>query len=111
MDRVVKTFCVDIDGTLCGITKDHNYHLATPNQNMIGAVNALYDAGHYIKIFTARGMCSGMEYEELTREQLNAWGVKYHELIMNKPSADYYIDDKGYDVMEFINTYKRFIDV
>ena len=32
---------------------------------------------------------------ELTRQQLEEWGVKYNELIMGKPHADYFIDDKG----------------
>ena len=32
---------------------------------------------------------------DLTKQQLDDWGVKYHELIMGKPHADYFIDDKG----------------
>ena len=32
---------------------------------------------------------------ELTRQQLEEWGVKYNELIMGKPHADFFIDDKG----------------
>jgi hypothetical protein len=32
---------------------------------------------------------------DLTRQQLEEWGVKYNELIMGKPHADYFIDDKG----------------
>jgi hypothetical protein len=35
------------------------------------------------------------EFFELTREQLMRWGVKYDALFMGKPSADFYIDDKG----------------
>ena len=32
---------------------------------------------------------------DLTKQQLDEWGVKYNELIMGKPHADYFIDDKG----------------
>jgi len=96
------TFCIDVDGTLCSITENHKYNEAIPHLPVVEAVNSLYDAGHYIKIFTARGMCSGMEYEELTHNQLIEWGVKFHELIMNKPSADYYVDDKGLTPEQFL---------
>ena len=105
----IKTFCIDIDGTLCSITKDHKYYLAEPNINMIACVNDLYDAGHYIKIFTARGMTSGIQFTEITKRQLKEWGVKHHELIMNKPSADVYVDDLGYEPTAFINSYRRWM--
>jgi hypothetical protein len=35
--------------------------------------------------------------------QLELWGCKYHELIMGKPSADYYIDDKAIKDNDFFN--------
>jgi len=38
---------------------------------------------------------------DLTKQQLEEWGVKYHELIMGKPHADYFIDDKGVNADEF----------
>ena len=37
----------------------------------------------------------------ITESQLDRWGCKYHKLILGKPSADYYIDDKGIDANEF----------
>lgn len=98
------TLCIDLDGTICSKTENHKYHLAIPNEEMISKVNRLYENGNYIKIFTARGMVSGMEFKKLTTEQLKVWGVKYNELIMNKPSADFYIDDKSMTPEEFINT-------
>jgi len=43
---------------------------------------------------------------ELTEKQLKDWGCKYHELIMGKPHADYFIDDKGINSDEFfLNKY------
>ena len=39
-------------------------------------------------------MTSGTDWTTLTEKQLANWGIKYHELIMNrKPSADIVIDD------------------
>ena len=38
---------------------------------------------------------------DLTREQLNTWGCKYHDLILGKPHADYFIDDKGINSNDF----------
>ena len=35
------------------------------------------------------------EFYCLTENQLNEWGVKYHQLILGKPSGDLYVDDKG----------------
>ena len=50
----------------------------------------------YIKIYTARGGTSGIDYHELTVSQLKKWNVKYHELIdKNKPHFDIFIDDKA----------------
>jgi hypothetical protein len=101
----IKTFCIDIDGTICSFTTNHRYDLAEPDLDMIRMVNDLYDAGHYIKMHTARGMASGMEFTEITKKQLKEWGVKYHELIMNKPMADYYVDDKACLPGNFKNIY------
>ena len=30
-----------------------------------------------------------------TKEQLEEWGVKHHDLFLGKPAGDLYIDDKG----------------
>jgi len=38
---------------------------------------------------------------DLTKNQLETWGCKYHELILGKPHADYFIDDKGINSDEF----------
>ena len=98
----------DLDGTLCNNT-DGEYELAAPIVERISKVNELYDEGNHITIFTARGMGRFLgdsskarkAFEVLTRNQLNAWGVKYHDLILGKPSADIYIDDKGESDVNF----------
>ena len=112
-----KTYCVDIDGTICSPTVGRDYHTAKPWKNRIRAINKLYDDGHKIIYFTARGMgrfagdpnaaskASAILFD-LTKQQLDDWGVKYHELIMGKPHADLFIDDKGINCDEFFNTIK-----
>jgi len=101
-------YCVDIDGTICTPTVGRDYHKAEPWQDRIKVLNKLYDEGNYIIYFTARAMgrfsdqphsVASVKAKEvlfdLTKQQLDDWGVKYHELIMGKPHADYFIDDKG----------------
>ena len=103
-----KRYCVDIDGTICTPTVGRDYHKAEPWQDRIKVLNKLYDEGNYIIYFTARAMgrfadlphsVASVKAKEvlfdLTKQQLDEWGVKYHELIMGKPHADYFIDDKG----------------
>jgi phosphatidate phosphatase PAH1 len=109
-----KTYVVDIDGVIAeqdSLCKTCKYEASSPITKNIEAVNKLYDEGHYIKYFTARGMgtykgnatLAGHRWEELTKCQLKMWGCKYHELIMGKPSADYYIDDKAVNSNDFFN--------
>ena len=43
----------------------------------------------------------GEYWRDLTVNQLDDWGVKYHHLFMLKPSSDFYIDDKGINDEEF----------
>ena len=64
-------------------------------------MNTLFEAGHEIVFFTARGATSGRDWRELTENQLLGWGVKYHHLILGKPHSDYYIDDKGVKDTDF----------
>ena len=103
-----KRYCVDIDGTICTPTVGRDYHKAEPWQDRIKVLNKLYDEGNYIIYFTARAMGRFADLPhsvasvkakevlfELTRQQLEEWGVKYNELIMGKPHADFFIDDKG----------------
>ena len=95
-------YCFDIDGTICSLTYGGKYGRATPFQDMIDKINELYDSGHTIKMFTARGSVSGNDYTDLTVAQLSRWGVKYHELIMNrKPHYDLLIDDKAVNVEDW----------
>jgi len=99
MDKL--TYCIDVDGTICTLTEHHEYYNAKPVPEMVTKINKLYDEGHTIKIATARGQNSGFDFIDLTKTQLRVWGIKYHELL-EKPSADFYIDDKSMNPGEFI---------
>ena len=96
-------YFIDIDDTICRPDKTANstiekYTNAVAIKERINKVNSLYDTGHEITYWTARGGESGIDFEELTLEQLNKWGCKFHKLLMGKPSYDVYIDDKSYNV-------------
>ena len=98
----MKTYCFDIDGTICSISVD-DYSLAEPFKDRIEKINDLYKNGDKIIFYTARGSLTGLNHEKLTKQQLDKWGVKYHEIKFNKPAADYYIDDKALDLFDWFN--------
>jgi hypothetical protein len=97
---VSKRFCFDLDGTICK-TEGLDYSASVPMESRIRHVNDLYRNGHYIIIFTARGTMSGQDHSVLTETQLKKWGLNFHELILGKPAADIYIDDKGQNSEEY----------
>jgi hypothetical protein len=109
----MKVYCIDIDGTICenGDCQSCKYEGSIPIKDRIEKINHLYDQGHTIKYFTARGMGrynddaekATERFYQLTKMQLDIWGCKYHELILGKPSADYYIDDKAIKDYDFFN--------
>lgn len=87
-------FIVDIDKTIC-LTNDSRYQHSIPIRKHVEKINALFDEGHEIIYWTARGGNSGKDWSELTKQQLDFWGCKYTELWMNKPSYDVWVDDKA----------------
>jgi len=110
---MLTTYVIDIDGTICtnGDCSSCKYEGSTPILERIEKINSLFDQGHTIKYFTARGMGRYADnsnkaikkFYNLTKMQLDIWGCKYHELILGKPSGDIYIDDKGVNANEFFN--------
>lgn len=91
-------YFIDLDETLCRNLDGNNYEMCEPIVERIEKVNRLFDEGHYIVIWTARGKRSGKDWSEKTLEQLKEWNVKYNELNMDKPDYDVYIDDKSFNV-------------
>ena len=97
-----KTYCFDIDNTICRTIKS-NYKKSKPIKKNIDFINFLYEQGNIIKIYTARYMGRNLdnvnkakkEGMKLTENQLKKWSIKYHLLIMGKPSFDILVDDKS----------------
>ena len=93
-------YAIDIDGLLCNDMLGEYEH-SIPDFESIKRVNALYDEGNTIKIFTGRGSATGIDWRSFTEAQLRKWGVKYHELIFGKPVCDIIIDDKAISLKEW----------
>ena len=70
----------------------------------ISKINSLYDEGHTIIYWTARGTMSNINWFKITQEQLTSWECKYHELRMNKPAYDLFIDDKNVESKTYFNS-------
>jgi uncharacterized HAD superfamily protein len=87
-------YIIDIDGTIC-YTNKSEYTKSKPISSNIDKVNDLYDQGHEIVYWTARGGNSGIDHSELTLKQLSDWGCKYHSVTFNKPTYDVWVDDKA----------------
>lgn len=86
---------VDIDDTICTGVYPAPYSDAEPIYRNIRKVNELYDSGHHIVYWTARGTGTSIDWELVTRKQLEEWGARYHELQFGKPIYDIFIDDKA----------------
>jgi hypothetical protein len=96
------TYCFDLDGTLC--THEENYSFAKPYMDRIIKVNSLFDEGNIILIDTARGSTTNIDWSEITKKQLDEWGVKYHKLRVGvKLNFDFLIDDKAITIENFFN--------
>jgi len=99
-----KTIFFDLDNVICSTNRLKNYIKSKPKLIAIRTINELYKRGHTINIYTARGMGKyngnkflvKKKYYTFTKNQLNKWGVKYHKLLMCKPSYDIFVDDKCY---------------
>ena len=92
---------VDIDHTICDNDNYLDYSSAQPWHDNIEKINQLYDDGHMIVYWTARGGSTGIDWTELTTQQLKEWGVKHHELKMWKPHYDLFICDKAINTEQY----------
>ena len=102
----MRVIYVDIDETIChressvdfGVT--HDYTKAKPIKENIEKINKLYDEGNTIVYWTARGSRKQIDWTELTTKQLSEWGANFHELKVNKPFYDVFIEDKAFRIEE-----------
>lgn len=93
-----------MDGTICSEEKTYSRCLATPKENAIETINALYEAGHTIIIYSAR---TWVEYE-MTVHWLQKNRVRYHQLFMGKPVGDVWIDDRA---LPFKDNWKEIAEI
>tara|TARA_R100001126_G_C4791272_1_gene132009 strand:- start:115 stop:420 length:306 start_codon:yes stop_codon:yes gene_type:complete len=96
-------YYVDIDETICYYDGERHYKNALPNHERIKKINSLHEQGHKVVYWTARGGTTGIDWTELTQEQLTRWGVKYDELKMWKPAYDIFICDKAINSERFFD--------
>ncbi len=92
---------VDIDETICETPEDRDYTKSVPIPERIAKVNQLYENGHTIVYWTARGTKTGLEWTDLTRNQLIEWGAKFHDLKLGKPYYDLFVDDRNINTTDF----------
>jgi hypothetical protein len=78
-----------------------DYESAQPFPERIEYFNQLFEQGHEIHYWTARGGNSGRDWTELTLKQLNQWGAKYTTAKTGKPAYDLFICDKAINVEEY----------
>jgi uncharacterized HAD superfamily protein len=110
-----KIFIIDVDGTVCEHIPNEDgsekMRTARPFEDSIIAINKLYDEGHYICFFTARKD----EHRKSTEEWLARHGIKYHQIIFNKPRklppfAEYhFIDDAHVRATTFKGKFTNFV--
>jgi hypothetical protein len=96
----MKVIYVDIDETICTTPSSRKYEDAQPIYDNINKINILYDKGHTIVYWTARGSRKQKNWYELTFNQLKSWGAKFNELRVDKPFYDLFIDDKTLRIEE-----------
>ena len=111
----IKIIYVDIDGCICTTSYDHknfednvsSYINVVPYHDRIERINELFEEGHHIVYWTARGCKSGIDMTEITKNQLQRWGAKYSDLqVGTKPHFDMYICDKSWNSEDFFHRQK-----
>ena len=95
-----KTICIDLDGTICDENGDYAERKPLP-----GAAEALavLAKSHIIVIHTARHF----NLYHLTADWLMNHNIIFHSLVMGKPAAALYIDNRGKAFTSWENTLKE----
>ena len=109
----VKTYCFDLDGVICK-TKKNYYDKSTPIKKAINKINSIYLKGNKVIIFTSRYMGRSNENVILAKKkgynftlsQLKKWKLKFHKLILGKPSYDFIVDDKSINFKNWVKNIK-----
>ena len=102
---------VDIDETICLNDEDRDYSSAKPILENIDKINRLFDLGHEITYWSARGTVTGINWEKITLNQFKKWNVKFNNLILGqKPDFDLLIDDKAINIADIDNINDHILD-
>lgn len=102
--------CFDVDGVIAkekdSLGNTLPYKFREPCSNAVEYINSLKSSGHTIIIQTARYMKWNKGHQLMAIEQgyteLKKWldehGILYDEIYLGKPSADIYVDDRGFQL-------------
>lgn len=93
-------YVIDLDKTL---VDGPNYLECKAIPGRVEKVNELFDAGHTIIIYTARGANTGLNWFHVTYNLLQRIGLRYTELRMGKFNYDVWVDDKAINDKEFFD--------
>ncbi len=101
-----KIIYIDIDETICTHDRPNpsvpcDYSHAKPITENIDKANKLFDEGHTIVYWTARGTVTGIDWTAVTKDQLIKWGAKHHDVKLGKPYYDLFIDDKNMNTRDW----------
>ena len=105
-----KTFCFDIDRTLCeAVNCVDEYAIVAPKKDMIDFVNQLFNEGNIVLLYTGRHSQQLL----VTQAWLKKHNVNHHHLFFGKPVADVYIDDLAvrYTNLDKIKTELKGLDL
>ena len=100
---------VDIDETICTFHvrsskhEERDYTKVVPIKENIEKINKLFNAGNKIIYWTARGSLTGVDWSDMTKQQLDKWGALHHEVRTDKPYYNLFICDKAINSDDFFN--------
>ena len=89
-----------MNGNTAEVCSPRRKNIGRSYPKAVEKINQLYNDGHQIWIFTSRGSKTGLDWRMFTEKQLSEWGIKYHKLIMGKPSFDVLVDDRAVSSLE-----------
>jgi capsule biosynthesis phosphatase len=99
---------MDVDDTIL-TTENRDYSKSVPKTDVISKLREARDKGWYIILFTARGMGRSNGNIESVREEVtreiesfcSRFDVPCNQIMLGKPWAAMYVDDKGLRPDEF----------
>lgn len=105
----MKVLCVDVDDTIC-FTQNRDYERSVPNQIVINKLREARAKGWTIILHTARGQGRSNNRIALVADEVmdeiesfcERFDVPYDSIVLDKPLAIAYIDDKAMRPDEFL---------